>query len=94
MISQHTEEYTFTETFACVGDTFELSPADYADKDVLSYWFTGQPNIMEGLSGSEVKAKLDDIEPKLTFSHGTYQGGFAAHRHHPGPRPPHLWHGT
>ena len=27
---------------------------------------TGQPNIMEGLSGSEVKAKLDDIEPKLT----------------------------
>ena len=59
-------EYTFTETFACVGDTFELSPADYADKDVLSYWFTGQPNIMEGLSGSEVKAKLDDIEPKLT----------------------------
>lgn len=59
-------EYTFTETFACVGDTFELSPTDYADQEVLSYWFTGQPNIMEGLSGSEAKAKLDDIEPKLT----------------------------
>ena len=59
-------DYTYTETFACVGDTFELSPADYADQDVVSYWFTGQPNIMEGLSGSEAKAKLDEIEPTVT----------------------------
>ena len=59
-------DYTYTETFACVGDTFELSPADYAEQDVVSYWFTGQPNIMEGLSGSEAKAKLDEIEPKVT----------------------------
>ena len=56
-------EYTFTETFYSVGDTFKLSATNYADKDVVSYWFTGQPNLVEGLSGAEASQKLDEMEP-------------------------------
>lgn len=59
-------EYTFTETFYCVGDTFKLPATDYADKAEISYWFTGQPNLVEGMSGAEASEKLSDMEPKIT----------------------------
>lgn len=59
-------EYTFTETFYCVGDTFKLPPTDYADKAEISYWFTGRPNLVEGMSGAEASQKLGEMEPKIT----------------------------
>ena len=59
-------EYTYTETFYCVGDSFKLAPTDYADKDAVSYWFTGQPNLLQGLSGAEAYEKLGNMEPKIT----------------------------
>ena len=59
-------EYTFTETFYCVGDTFKLPATDYADKAEISYWFTGRPNLIEGMSGAEASQKLGDIEPQIT----------------------------
>ena len=59
-------EYTFTEVFTSVGDTFKLPPTDYAEKDMVSYWFTGQPNLIQGMSGAEASEKLNQIEPKIT----------------------------
>ncbi len=59
-------EYTYTETFYCVGDSFKLAPTDYADKDAVSYWFTGQPNLLQGLNGAEAYEKLGNMEPKIT----------------------------
>jgi hypothetical protein len=59
-------EYTFTETFYCVGDTFKLPAIDYADKAEISYWFTGQPNLIAGMSGAEASQKLGDMEPNIT----------------------------
>ena len=59
-------EYTFTETFYCVGDTFKLPATIYADKAEISYWFTGQPNLVEGMSGAEASQKLGNMEPKIT----------------------------
>ena len=59
-------EYAYTETFYCVGDTFKLPATDYADKAEISYWFTGQPNLIEGMSGAEASQKLSDMEPKIT----------------------------
>ena len=56
-------EYTFTEVFYCVGDTFKIAPTNYADKDVISFWFTGHPNLIEGLSGAEASEKLSNMEP-------------------------------
>ena len=59
-------EYTFKEVFTCVGDTFKLPATNYADKDVVSFWFTGQPNLIQGMSGAEATAKLNQMEPKIT----------------------------
>lgn len=59
-------EYTFAETFFCVGDTFKLADTLYADKAVISYWFTGEPNLVQGLSGAEASQKLSEIEPLIT----------------------------
>lgn len=59
-------EYTFKEVFICVGDTFKLPATNYADKDVVSFWFTGQPNLIQGMSGAEASEKLSQMEPKIT----------------------------
>ena len=59
-------EYTFRETFFCVGDTFKLADTLYADKALISYWFTGEPNLVKGLSGAEASEKLSEIEPLIT----------------------------
>ena len=71
-------EYTFTETFYCVSDTFKLPATNYADKAEISYWFTGQPNLVEGLSGAEASQKLGEMEPKITkwLNDNLYKTGF------------------
>lgn len=58
--------YTFKEVFTCVGDTFKLPATNYADKDVVSFWFTGQPNLIQGMSGAEASEKLNKMESKIT----------------------------
>lgn len=56
-------EYYYEETFNTVADTFKLPATNYADQDVISYWFTGQPNLLEGLNGSEASEKIRKMEP-------------------------------
>ena len=71
-------DYTFTETFYCVGDTFKLADTLYADKTLISYWFTGEPNLVKGLSGAEASQKLSEIEPLITrwLNDNLFQVGF------------------
>ena len=71
-------EYTFTETFYCVGDTFKLPVTNYADKAEISYWFTGRPNLVEGMSGAEASQKLSQMEPKITkwLNENLFKTGF------------------
>lgn len=59
-------EYAYTETFYCVGDTFKLADTLYADQATINYWFTGEPNLVKGLSGAEASQKLSEIEPLIT----------------------------
>lgn len=59
-------EYVFTETFSCVGDSFKLNALNYADENIVSYWFTGQPNLVEGLSGAEASEKIKEMEPLIS----------------------------
>lgn len=59
-------EYTYTETFSTVADTFKLPATNYADKDIVRFWFTGQPNLLEGLNGSEASEKISKMEPFVT----------------------------
>ena len=46
-------EYTFTEVFATIGGNFPLPPTNYADAEEVNYWFTGQPNLINGMNGAE-----------------------------------------
>ncbi|MBR4130223.1 MAG: hypothetical protein IKU02_04765 [Bacteroidaceae bacterium] len=71
-------DYTFTETFYCVGDIFNLADTVYASNAVMSYWFTGEPNLVKGLSGAEASQKLSEIEPLVTrwLNDNLFQVGF------------------
>ena len=59
-------EYIYEETFNTVADSFKLPATNYADQDIISYWFTGQPNLLEGLNGSEASEKISKMEPFVT----------------------------
>ena len=48
-------EYDFTETIAGLADSF---PLPFTDAQLVSYWFTGEPNLIEGLTGAEAAERL------------------------------------
>lgn len=59
-------DYTFTETFTCEDSTlFPIPLSRFLSADTVSYWFTGQPDMVQGLSGAEAKELLDGIEKKI-----------------------------
>ena len=59
-------DYTFTETFSCEDSTlFPIPLSRFLSADTVSYWFTGQPDLAQGLSGAEAKELLDGIEKKV-----------------------------
>ena len=61
-------DYVYTETYA-INDMQQLLtiPLDrFVSADTASYWFTGQPNLAEDLTGSEQKELLDGIESKIS----------------------------
>ena len=59
-------DYTFTETFTYEDSTlFPIPLSRFLSTDTVSFWFTGQPNLTQGLSGAEAKEQLDNIEKKI-----------------------------
>lgn len=60
-------DYVYQETlsFAVIDKLFPIPLDRYVSADTASYWFTGQPNLAEGLTGAEQKELLDDIEPRI-----------------------------
>ena len=58
-------EYTFTEVFAGIGSNFPQPPTNYANADEVSYWFTGQPNLVNGMNGAETMERLSGLEQKM-----------------------------
>lgn len=60
-------DYTFSETFAYTDTTLFPIPLDrFLSADTASFWFTGQPNLTQNISGAEQKDMLDEIEKKIT----------------------------
>ena len=59
-------DYTFSETFTYEGEpVFPIPLGDFLSADTASFWFTGQPNLTQHLSGAEQKELLDKIETKI-----------------------------
>ena len=61
-------DYVYQETLAItdIEQIFPVSLDRFVSADTASYWFTGQPNLSEGLTGAEQKELLDNIEPKIS----------------------------
>ena len=60
-------DYTFIETFTYEGEPiFPIPLSDFTSADTASFWFTGQPNLTQYLSGAEQKELLDKIEKKIS----------------------------
>ena len=59
-------DYTFSESFVYDGPAMFPIPLDrFLSADTVSFWFTGQPNLTQHLSGAEQKEVLDGIEKKI-----------------------------
>ena len=59
-------DYTFAETFTCEDSTlFPIPLNQFLSADTVSFWFTGQPNLTQDLSGAEQKEVLVGIEKKI-----------------------------
>lgn len=61
-------DYVYHETFAItdIKQIFPVALDRFVSADTASYWFTGQPNIAEGLTGAEQKELLDEIEANVS----------------------------
>ena len=61
-------DYVYHETFAItdIKQIFPVALDRFVSADSASYWFTGQPNLAEGLTGVEQKEMLDEIEASVS----------------------------
>jgi hypothetical protein len=56
--------YTYRETYPKIETSFELPIEKYMSKDEARFWFTGQPNMLQGMNGVEVRQYVGDLEDK------------------------------
>ena len=59
-------DYTFAEVFGNIADNFCIPLSDYVADDVASFWFTGQPDMLQNLSGAEAANRINPIESSVT----------------------------
>ena len=61
-------DYVYQETLAItdIEQIFSVPLDRFVSADPASYWFTGQPNLAEGLTGAEQKEVLDAIEANIS----------------------------
>lgn len=58
--------YQETLTITDIEKIFSVPLDRFVSADTASYWFTGQPNLAEGLTGAEQKELLDAIEAGIS----------------------------
>ena len=58
--------YQETLTITNIEQIFPIPLDRFVSADTASYWFTGQPNLAEGLTGAEQKELLDAIEAGIS----------------------------
>lgn len=61
-------DYVYQETLAItdIEQLFSVPLDRFVSADTASYWFTGQPNLADGLTGAEQKELLDEIEANIS----------------------------
>ena len=61
-------DYVYQETLAItdIEQIFSVPLDRFVSADTASYWFTGQPNLADGLTGAEQKELLEEIEANIS----------------------------
>lgn len=54
--------YHFRETYPKLVTNFEIPIENYISKDEALFWFTGQPNVLKGMNGLEIREYVGKIE--------------------------------
>ena len=57
--------YTYRETYPKIETEFNIPVEKYMTKDEALWWFTGQPDIVQGMNGVEIREFAGNIENKF-----------------------------
>ncbi|HRZ98479.1 MAG TPA: hypothetical protein P5084_13060 [Paludibacter sp.] len=62
--------YYYSETYPKLVTNFELPIENFMTKDEAQFWFTGQPNILKGMNGVEIREYVGKIEENFNKWYG------------------------
>jgi hypothetical protein len=70
--------YHYSETYPKLVTNFELPIENYLTKDEAQFWFTGEPNILQGLNGVEIRDYVGALEDKYRkwFNQNTWNAQY------------------
>ncbi|HEY5589811.1 MAG TPA: hypothetical protein VIK55_02225 [Paludibacter sp.] len=70
--------YTYRETYPKIKLNFEIPIDKYMTKDEAQFWFTGKPNILQGMNGIEIREYAGDLEDKYNkwFAHNNWNNEY------------------
>lgn len=54
--------YNYRETYPKIKTNFGIPIEKYMTKDEAQFWFTGKPNILQGMNGIEIREYVGDLE--------------------------------
>jgi len=66
--------YTYRETYPKIKTNFEIPIENFVTKEEAMFWFTGEPNILQGMNGIEIRDYVGGLENKvnLWFAHNEW----------------------
>jgi hypothetical protein len=56
--------YMYRETYPKIETGFTLPIENFMSKDEARFWFTGEPNILQGMNGFEIRNYIGELEDK------------------------------
>jgi len=62
--------FNYRETYPKIKTNFNLPIENYMSKDEARFWFTGQPNILIGMNGLEIREYMGTLEQKYNLWFG------------------------
>lgn len=62
--------YKYSETYPQLKTDFKIPIDKYMTNDEASFWFTGQPNIVQGMNGIEIREFVGKLEDAYNIWYG------------------------
>ena len=56
--------YTYKETYPRIKTGFNIPIEEYMSVDEAKFWFTGQPDLLKGMNGIEIREYIGSLEDK------------------------------